>query len=70
MMEVERRREKTGPLIIPALRRLRQEDLNFEIGLSCILRCCLRKQETKIKNQNQKKTNPPKKQNKTSPDIM
>lgn len=61
MMEVERRRERTGPLIIPALRRLRQEDLNFEIGLSCILRCCLRKQETNNQKSKPKENQPAKK---------
>lgn len=62
MMEVERRRERTGSLIIPALRRLRQE----EISLSCVLRRCLRKQETNNQKSKPKENQPP---TKTKPNL-
>jgi hypothetical protein len=39
--------------VIPALRRLRQEDCEFEISLGYTVRLCLRKNKTKQNKTNQ-----------------
>jgi hypothetical protein len=38
--------------VIPELRRLRQEDLEFKINLSYIRRSCLKKKKTNNNNKN------------------
>jgi hypothetical protein len=41
--------------VIPALRRLRQEDHEFEVDLSIIVRPCLKKKTKKKKNRKKRK---------------